>query len=478
MTQDRKRLCFMSIAEAAKLLERREISPVDLTRSVLNRIDETEERVHAYVTIMQDEAIQGARKAESDIMNGEYRGSLHGIPIALKDIYFTAGTLTQAGSSVLQGFVPSYDSTVTQRLKQAGAIIVGKTVTAEFAYLDNPLPTRNPWDLERTPGGSSAGSAVAVAAHSCLASMGTDTGGSIQMPASVNGVVGFKPTYGRVSKYGVIPLSWSLDHCGPMTKTVEDAALIMNVVAGYDSHDAASKDVPVPDYTQALRKGIHGLRLGVPSNYFFRGIHLAVRDAVEQALGVFEDLGATLVEVTIPHVELSMPIGLGIIMSEASSSHQTWLRGLPASYDDITRTMLEAGEMLFATDYLRALRARTVIKNSFKQVFLENRLDGLITPTQPTTAAKIGQTTVVFEDTGEEPYLAASTRETISFNLAGLPAVSLPCGFSRDLGDEGIGLELPIGMHIAGRPFDESTVLRIGFAYQGATDWHQRWPLL
>lgn len=471
-------LCFLTIGEAAPLLKRREISPVELTRSVLDRIEETEGRVRAYATVMRDDALRAAHEAETVIRRGQHHSPLHGIPIALKDLYYTAGTSTQAGSEVLRDFLPAYDSTVAQRLKQAGAVIVGKTVTHEFAYGQNVPPTRNPWDLDRTPGGSSAGSGAAVAAHSCIAAMGTDTGGSIRMPASFNGVVGLKPTFGRVSKYGVVPLSWSLDHCGPMTKTVEDAALVMNVVAGHDRRDPTSAEEPVPDFTKNLRDGVRGLRLGVPANYFFRGVHRPVRDAVEQALRVLEELGAVRVEVAIPHVELSAPIGIGIIMPESSSLHQSWIRQRPADYEQGTRTMLEVGELLLATHYLRALRARTLIKNTFQEVFTEHRLHALITPTEPTTATKIDQTAVMFEDVGEEAFFSVFARETIPFNLAGLPALSVPCGFSPPPGDAHIGPNLPIGLHVAGRPFDESTVLRIGYAYQSTTDWHRRRPPL
>lgn len=476
--KDADRLCLLTVGEAAPLLKRVEISPVELTQSVLERIEETEGRVHAYATVMREDALRAAHGAEAAIRRGEHRGPLHGIPIAVKDLYYTAGTLTQAGSKVLRGFIPTHDSTVALRLKHAGAVIVGKTVTHEFAYGQNVPPTRNPWDLGRTPGGSSAGSGAAVAAHSCLAAMGTDTGGSIRMPASVDGVVGLKPTFGRVSKYGVLPLSWSLDHCGPMTKTVEDAALVMNVIAGHDRRDPTSADEPVPDYTTSLRDGVRGLRLGVPTNYFFRGVHRAVRDAVEQALRVLEGLGAVRVEVAIPHVELSAAVGIGILVPEASALHQSWLRQRASDYDQGTRTMLEVGELLLATHYLRALRARTLIKESFRKVFTEHRLDALVTPTEPTAATKIDQRTVTFEDVGEEAFFSVFVRETIPFNLAGLPALSVPCGFSPPSGGVDIGPNLPIGLHIAGRPFDESTVLRIGFAYQSATDWHRRRPPL
>ncbi|TMF01311.1 MAG: Asp-tRNA(Asn)/Glu-tRNA(Gln) amidotransferase GatCAB subunit A [Chloroflexi bacterium] len=470
------RPCFLSIAEAAKLIASRELSPVELTRSVLERIDETDARVHAYATRLDERALDSARNAEAAIGRGENAGPLHGIPIALKDLYYTAGIPTGAGSDVLSGFVPSHDATVTQLLRQAGAILVGKTVTHEFAYGQNVPPTRNPWDLERTPGGSSAGSGAAVAAHSCLAAMGTDTGGSIRMPASVDGVVGLKPTYGRVSRFGVVPLSWSLDHCGPITKTVEDAALIMNVIAGPDPRDPASASVAVDDATRSLREGVRGLRLGVPSNYFFDRIHRSVGSAVERALNVLEDMGAVRVAVEIPHVELSVPIGIGILMPEASAVHQSWIRQQPSRYDDGTRRMLEAGELVLATDYLRAQRARSVIKDEFKRTFQNHRLDALITPTEPTAATRIDQMSVDFGADELEPFFSVFVRQTIPFNVSGLPALSVPCGFSEDNEGGRIGVGLPIGLHIAGRPFDEATVLRIGFAYESATAWHTRRP--
>jgi aspartyl-tRNA(Asn)/glutamyl-tRNA(Gln) amidotransferase subunit A len=470
------RPCFLSVAQAAKLVASRKLSPVELTQSVLDRIQETDARVRAYATRLDDRALESARAAEAAIGRGEYAGPLHGIPVALKDLFYTAGIPTSAGSDVLAGFVPTHDATVTERLRQAGAVVVGKTVTHEFAYGQNIPPTRNPWDLERTPGGSSAGSGAAVAAHSCLAAMGTDTGGSIRMPASVDGVVGLKPTYGRVSRYGVVPLSWSLDHCGPLTRTVEDAALMLNGIAGHDPRDPSSASVGVVDMTTSLREGVRGLRLGVPTNYFFDRIHRAVADAVEKALTVLEELGAIRVEVHIPHVELSVPIGIGMLMPEASAVHQSWLRQHPSRYDDGTRRMLEAGELVLATDYLRAQRARSVVKQAFKSAFQEHQLDALITPTEPTPATRIDQPTVDFEDAEPEPFFSAFVRLTIPFNVSGLPALSVPCGFSEDTEGGRIGVGLPIGLHIAGRPFDEATVLRIGSAYEAATDWHNRRP--
>jgi aspartyl-tRNA(Asn)/glutamyl-tRNA(Gln) amidotransferase subunit A len=473
-----ERPCWLSIAQAAELLAAKKLSPVELTRSVLERIEQTDDRVHAYVTVMSESALAAARLAEADIANGTYRGPLHGIPVALKDLYYTAGTPTGGGSHVLDGFVPDHDATVTERLKAAGAIVVGKTVTHEFAYGQNTPPTRNPWDLERTPGGSSAGSGAAVATGSCLAAMGTDTGGSIRMPASVDGVVGLKPTYGRVSRYGVVPLSWSLDHCGPLTRTVEDAALLLQAIAGYDPRDPSSASEPVGDVTSDLRAGIRGLRLGVPRNYFFDRIHRAVATAFEQAMAVLEDLGAIRVDVTLPGIELALPVGIGILMPEASSIHQQWLRQTPERYDEGTRRMLEAGELQLATHYLQAQRGRAAVKDTVKTTFREHELDALVMPTEPTTATRIDQLTVDFGEAGQEPFFSTFVRQTIPFNVSGLPALSVPCGFSVDTEDGRIGAGLPIGLQLAGRPYDEATILRIGHTYQTVTDWHTHRPPL
>jgi aspartyl-tRNA(Asn)/glutamyl-tRNA(Gln) amidotransferase subunit A len=470
--------CWLSIGQAAQLVSARDLSPVELTRSVLQRIEETDDRVHAYVTVLANSALESAQAAEAAIARGDYLGPLHGIPVAIKDLYYLAGAPTGAGSQVLDGFVPDADATVTQRLRAAGAVIVGKTVTHEFAYGQNTPPTRNPWDLDRTPGGSSAGSGAAVAAGACLAAMGTDTGGSIRMPASVDGVVGLKPTYGRVSRHGVVPLSWSLDHCGPLTRSVDDTALVLQATAGYDPRDPASANVPLPYFMRDIHAGVKGLRLGVPTNYYFDRIHRAVQDAFERALAVLTDLGAVCLDVRLPRVELAVPIGIGILMPEASSIHQQWLREQPEHYDDGTRRMLQAGELQLATDYLRAQRARTALKAAFKSTFEQHSLDALVMPTEPTTATRIDQLEVDFGGGVQEPFFSTFVRHTIPFNVSGQPALSVPCGFSADTEGGRIGAGLPIGLQIAGKPFDEATILRIGSAYQAVTDWHTRRPPL
>src|SRR5437016_5507977 len=374
MTQTHTELCYLTIRETGQLLKRRELSPVELTRAFLDRIEAVDSKLQAYITVLPQRAMATARAAEAEMLRGEYRGPLHGIPIALKDLYDTRGIRTTASSRVLADRIPREDATTTARLEAAGSILLGKLAMHEFA-LGGPDPTcgfplaRNPWNLAHIPGGSSSGSGTAVAAGLCMGSLGSCTGGSIRGPAAYCSLVGLKPTYGRVSRFGVVPLSWSLDHCGPITKTVEDAALIMNVIAGPDPRDPASASVAVDDATRSLREGVRGLRLGVPSNYFFDRIHRSVGSAVERALNVLEDMGAVRVAVEIPHVELSVPIGIGILMPEASAVHQSWIRQQPSRYDDGTRRMLEAGELVLATDYLRAQRARSVIKDEFKRTF-------------------------------------------------------------------------------------------------------------
>jgi len=464
-------LYALTIAEAMTLLRKKEVSPVELLDSVLQRLEETEDRVHAYTVVTKESAYTAAEQAEREIARGESKGPLHGIPLALKDLLYTTGVPTEAGSRVLAGFIPPYDSTVTTRLKESGAILIGKTVTQEFAYGMNIPSTRNPWDLERWPGGSSAGSAVAVAVDSAMGAIGTDTGGSIRVPSSLNGVVGLKPTFGRVSKHGVIPMSTTMDHCGPITKTVEDAALLMNVIAGYDPHDTTSLNVPVPDFTDGLDRGIAGLRLGVERNHFFYSEVLpAVRRAVESALSVLESQGATLVDVEIPYLEYAPHAGLTLIMVDTSSYHQAWLRERPEEYDPRTRFMLEVGEFILATDYLRALQVRKLFKGAMKEVFDTHRLDALVTPTIPITTVPVNEMSVTIidmEDDGET-ILPALVHHCTPFNLSGQPALTLPCGFDDN--------RLPIGLQIVGRPFDEPTVLRIGYTYESATSWHREAP--
>jgi aspartyl-tRNA(Asn)/glutamyl-tRNA(Gln) amidotransferase subunit A len=465
------RLPFLSITQAADLLRSKQVSPVELTQAVLNRIGRIDKKINAYITVTGDQALEAARRAEQAMRAGEYLGPLHGIPIALKDNFWTAGTATTAGSKILRDFVPTQDATVVRRLKEAGVVLLGKLNMHEFAWgatTDNPHygPTRNPWDVERIPAGSSGGSGAALAADLCLGATGSDTGGSIRHPAAVCGIVGFKPTYGRVSLYGIVPLAWSLDHAGPMTKTVKDAALMLQVMAGYDPADPFCADVAVPEYSSTLDQGVRGLRIGVYHDFFFTHIQEGTRVAVEAALKTLGQLGADIVEVELPHIRHAYDTELTILYPESSTYHRDWLRNRPDDYGTDVRTNIEVGEFHLATQYIRAQRVRRLIRDEFVSIF--RKVDALVTPTLPITATKIGAMTCVI-DGREEDLHGNIIRFTAPFNVIGVPTLSVPCGFSEGL---------PVGMQVIGKPWDEPSVLRIGHAYQQATDWHTRRPEL
>jgi aspartyl-tRNA(Asn)/glutamyl-tRNA(Gln) amidotransferase subunit A len=458
----------LSITEAARQIEARELSPVELVRSALDRIEEVEERLHAFVVVLADQALDAARQAEKEIADGGHRGPLHGIPVGIKDLYDVAGVPTTSSSAVRADHVATADSACVARLREAGAVVVGKTHTHEFAYGVITPTTRNPWDVERIPGGSSGGSGAAVAAGECLMGMGSDTGGSIRIPSSVCGTVGLKPTYGRVSRSGVTSLSWSMDHVGPLTRTVGDAALVMNAIAGFDPRDPATVAEPVPDHTADLDRGVAGLTLGVPTNYFFDDIDPDVEAAVRAAIGVLEAQGAQLREVEIPYAAQIVAVAFGHIVPEASAYHQTMLRERGADYTGDVRVFLEAGELMLATSYIKAMRVRTLIKEAFRAAF--DGLDAIVCPTLPATAARVGQEAFTFPSGAQRPVIEAYVGHSAPGNVTGLPALSVPCGFDPD--------GLPIGLQVLGRPFDEAGVLRIGQAYESATDWSSRRPPL
>jgi aspartyl-tRNA(Asn)/glutamyl-tRNA(Gln) amidotransferase subunit A len=460
------RLCMLTVKQAATQLARREISAVELTESVLERIEETQPRLEAYASVTADEALAAARAADAR----EPSDPLHAIPVALKDLFDVAGVPTKAGSRSREAFVPVEDAAATARLRSAGAIITGKTVTHEFAFGVTSPPTRCPWNTGCIPGGSSGGSGAAVAADACLAALGTDTGCSIRVPAAINGVVGLKPTYGRVSRRGVVPLSWSCDHAGPIAKTVEDCALVLNAIAGHDPRDPTSAREGAPDFTAELERGLDGLRIGIPRKYFFDGIQPGVEAAVRDATAVLEREGAELVEVAIPHVELSLPVVLVASLVEGATIHRRSLRAKTDLYGDEVRFLLEAGQLLFGTHYLDAQRVRTLIKRSLREVFEREGLSLLATPTAPLTALPIGQETFAFGDEPPQPVINHYARYCCPFNLSGQPALSVPCGFDEQ--------RLPVGLQLVGRPFDEVTVLRAGNAYEAATSWHREHPPL
>lgn len=442
-----------------------------MTRQVLQQIEAVEPKLNAYITVLKHQALTDAHVAERNILEGNYLGPFHGIPIGLKDTLMTRGIRTTAGSAMFAHSIPNYDASSVVRLRQAGAIIIGKQNCHEFAYgsTNNNLtfgPTRNPWRLAYIPGGSSGGSAAAVAASECIAAIGTDTGGSIRNPAACCGIVGLKPTYGRVSTFGAFPLSWSMDTLGPLTKRVTDAAMMLQIIAGYDPMDLTTSLLPVPDYTAGIEDGIKGLRLGIPRNYFFERIDPEVKMQVERAIKALIDLGAVPVEVTLPYLELSLLCTYTIIFAEATSYHEPLLQNWANWYSSDVRLYLEAGEALSATKYLKAQRLRTIIKQSLHSVM--EHVDVIATPTVPSPAVKISQNTVVLSGQVESVN-DAMFRYTCPFNLSGQPSIAVPCGFTTE--------GLPISLQLVGSPFDEATIFRAARAFEAATTWHSIQPM-
>jgi len=461
----------LSIARAARALRDREFSPLELTDAYLRRIEQLNPTINAYVTVTAERAREDAHRATEEFTAGKIRGPLHGIPIAHKDLYETAGIRTTGGAKIHANHVPQTDCTVARKLREAGTILLGKLNTHEYAYgvtTNNPHygATRNPWDLGRVPAGSSGGSGAAIAAGLATATTGSDTGGSIRMPASVCGVVGLKPTYGRVSKAGVLPLSYRYDHTGPLTRTVEDAALMLNVIAGYDPADPASVRVPVDDVTAFLGAGVRGLRIGVPRGYFFDHLENDIAAAMDLAIEVLVQLGADVRDVDVPGVADGLGGTFGFVLAEAQNIHAGSLRDRPEDFGSDVREMLSS-YWPTTTELMAGQRAVDALTAAMRTTL--ETVDVLVTPTTPITAPLIGQESLRYGRM-EESVLGAMIRCTAPFNATHLPALSLPCGFNRD--------GLPIGLQIAGRPFDEATVLRVGHAYEQATDWHLRSPAL
>lgn len=461
-------LLQFTLNELAQKLKAREVSATEVLDASLAQIHATEGSISAYVCVLEDRARAAARQADAEIGAGRWKGPLHGVPVAVKDLYDIAGVPTTASSRQRTHWIPEADSAVVKRLESAGAVIVGKTHTHEFAYGAITPDSRNPWDTERTPGGSSGGSAATVAACGVYMATGTDTAGSVRIPSSMCGIVGLKPTYGRVSRAGVTSLSWGLDHPGPLTRSVRDAALCLQVMAGYDSADRGSLDAPVPDYGQGLEDGVQGLRVGVPGNYFFDRVDTEVESAVRAAMAQLQDLGATLVEVTIPMADQIIPVEFGIMLPEASAYHHQMLRKSPELYSADVRLLLELGELVSATDYLQAQRVRAHMQRAVAAMF--QQIDVLAAPTLPIPATRTGDEVWTWPDGTPEALVMAYTRYTSFGNVTGLPTLNVPCGFTQG--------GLPIGMQLSGRPLDEKTVLRAGRAYEQATDWHQRRPKL
>jgi len=463
-------LCYLTIAEQARLIERLEVSPVEVVESAIRQIERLDPQVNAFITVTAESARAAALEAEQEIANGGYRGPLHGIPIALKDLFYTRGIRTTAGSTFLRDFVPTEDATVVARLKGAGAVIVGKTNMHEWAFgATNTNPhygdVRNPWDPARVSGGSSGGSAAAVVARMVPAALGSDTGGSIRIPAALCGVVGLKPTYGRVSRNGAIPCAWSMDHIGPLCRTAEDAAIVMGTMAGWDPMDPASSREPVPDYRAELGRGISGIRLAVLQEYVSDPAQPDVAAAFRAAVDLLRHLGARVETVSIPETKYAVPASTAIMSAEIASYHEERLRTKPEGFGADVRERLEMGLMMAATDYVKAQRIRRMLTDRFLDLL--RVYDALLCPTEPAAAPRFDQATVRFGGI-EEPRGATLVRHTRLFNLTSLPAASVPCGYASD--------GMPVALQIAAAPFAEGKLLRIAHAYQQNTDWHLRVP--
>ncbi|GHA81413.1 amidase [Streptomyces tendae] len=446
----------LTLGAAAEAVRTRRLSPVELVDSVLERIGRTEPRLHAYVTVTAERARRAARAAEDDIAAGRHHGPLHGVPMGLKDLIDVAGIATSASSRVRADHRAEASSTVAGRLEAAGAVLVGKTHTHEFAYGLTTPQTRNAWHTGRVAGGSSGGSAVAVAAGTATFALGTDTGGSIRVPAALNGVVGLKPTYGLVPRHGVTSLSWSLDHVGPITRTVEDAALVLAALAGHDPRDPASLTAPATGYRPPTGTDLTGLRVGVPRNYYFDHVDPEVETAVRAAVDEFEALGARLVEVEIPMTRYIQATQWGLMVPEATAYHERTLRTVPELYRGDVRVLLEAGELMPAGDYLRAQRSRTLMRREWAAVLRE--VDLIAAPTVPATAVEAGQETITWADGTTEAVSDAYVRLSSPANITGVPSLSLPVGHDTT--------GLPIGMQLLGRPLGERVLLRVGHAYE------------
>jgi aspartyl-tRNA(Asn)/glutamyl-tRNA(Gln) amidotransferase subunit A len=457
---------FATISDLSQRLRRKEISPVELTRDCLRRIDKLNPVLNAFITVMAEPALAEARAAEAEIQRGDWRGPLHGIPIALKDLIDTAGVRTTAASALYQKRVPDQDAEVVRRLRQAGAVIVGKNNLHEFAYGGSSLVSHfgdvhNPWDPGRIAGGSSGGSAAAVSAGMAFAAIGTDTAGSIREPASQCGCVGLKPTFGRVSSRGVIPLSGSLDHVGPLAATVADAAIVLQAIAGYDSTDITSANVPVVDYVSALKEDAKSLRVGITRAYFFDDLDPEVASAMEHALTGLKTLVADIKE-----VKLDVPTDRTLQAAESYAYHADKVAEHSELYQPETLRRIRTGEKVSAAQYIQRKRELDEERRNIRRVFAD--VDLLITPTTPIPAPSIAE--LKADPDALRPTELKLLRNTRPFNVWGLPAVSVPCGFTQS--------GLPIGLQIAGPPWREDLVLRLAQAYEQATAWHKRQCML
>ena len=460
---------YSSVAELAPRVKNGDISPVDIVRTSLDRISQLEPSLNAFLEVWGDSALQQASKAEQAISSGDYLGPLHGMPVGLKDLIDVYGKETTGGSKVLAGNVATADATVVTQLKAAGAILIGKMNLVEFAFGATGLnphtgDVKNPWDTTRITAGSSSGSAAAVAAGMIPVTLGSDTGGSVRMPAALCGIAGLKPTYGRVSRNGVLDLSWSMDHVGPMTRTTEDCALLMNVLSGHDPLDPASSKEPVPDFTSGINRGLDGLKIGVPQEYFFTdSVDTEIVASVRAAIELMANNGAEIVDLPMPWVDKGRPINLGVMYPEATSVHEKMLAEHADKYSPSVRHRIQSGFNVSAIDYVRAQRARQWFSHQMAESM--KKVDVLITPSVPIQTPTIADCTPAPGKTAAGGELAIFTGV---FDTTGQPSHSIPCGFTTS--------GMPIGMMITGHPFNESTVLRVGHAFEKLTNWHQRPP--
>ena len=464
---DKKELPFLTASQLSNLIETKEISPVEATEAYLDRIEEVDPKLNSYITITGEQAFESARQAEQEIAAGKHRGPLHGVPMAVKDQFNTAGVLTTGGSRILKDNVPSEDATVIAKLKEAGAVMLGKLNMSEFAMAEiynHPYGTpRNPWDLGRNPGTSSSGSGAATAAFLCSTSLGEDTGGSIRGPANFSGLVGLRPTHGRVSRYGVLGGSWSMDTVGPISRSVEDAAITIQAIAGYDTKDTYSWDVPVPDYRSALTGDIQGIKMGVIQERMDSpNLDPEFRETVAKAISVLGELGASSEDVSIPLAPNAGALTMSILSVEWANLHRPLFEPNFDELDHNNKIRFLTGSIIPAQAYYKAQKIRAVLRQQILDAL--EKVDVLVLPTGPVTAPPVESVPGIESKEHSLTGLAGRISFTGPFNLAGTPAISVPCGFSA--------AGMPMGLQIVGKPFDEETVLRVAHAYEQNTDWH------
>ena len=470
---ERNEIPFLSATELADLLRAGEVSPVEATEAYLARIEQVDPALNSYITVTAEQALAEARQAESEIAAGKYRGPLHGVPVAVKDQFCTHGVQTTGGSEILRDYVPDYDATVMAKLKEAGAVLLGKLNMSEFAMGDafhHPYGRpRNPWDLSRNPGTSSSGSGAATAAFLCATSLGEDTAGSIRGPAAFCGLVGIRPTWGLVSRYGMLASTWSMDAAGPISRTVRDCAVTLGAIAGYDPNDPYTRNAPVPNYLEGIDAGIQGLRVGVISDRINAdGVEPDVREAVNRAVAHMGELGAVAEEVSIPLIAQSAAVSTTLIYTDATAVHRKGLEHHPEKYDYNNRVRLLTGALIPAQAHHKANRLRHMLRDQVLQAL--ERVDVLVLPTSSVQATPI-PTEAGMARNGKEEFLTmlgGRRTYTTPSNLAGVPGLSINCGFTSD--------GLPVGLQMVGRPYGEPTLFRAAYVYEQATDWHTRRP--